>query len=569
MQSLKNWQYSLLLLLTLSVAFVACNNDDEPAPVLSITNVSPTTAPLNGTLTITGTEFGATPESNTVTFGGNAVATVLTASPTQLVVRVPATAQNGAVTVKTGTQTATSTQQYQIGAREVVPVSGSITANTTWSADKIYVLRGYVLVDNNAVLTIQPGTIIKGAARSEDPSGGQRAASLIIRPGAKIEARGTAQAPIVFTSNQPAGQRARGDWGGLIIHGKAPHNREAARNLEGDLPGPMGTFNEPTDNSGTLQYVRIEFPGIAITANNEINGLTLYGVGSGTTINYIQVSYGGDDAYEWFGGSVNAKYLVAYRTFDDDWDTDWGFTGKVQYAVSLRDPNVADVSGSNGFESDNFNNGFVQTPAANAGLPQTAPVFANVSNFAFSGAPSTANAPGGSGPYQSAMHLRRNTAISIFNSLFVGYPEGLRLDSETSVTYASTLDNATAERMQLRGIVLANTGVTSSSTAIPLRGFGSVTNAQAQAFFNTAAFSNQVVASADIATLLLNTQSFNLTGTPNFLPQAGSPLLTGGVRTGKLASDTFFDNVTFRGAFGTTDWTLGWCNWDPINTPYN
>lgn len=568
MQFLKNWPYSLVLLLTLSVTFVACDNDDTPDPVLSITAVSPTSAPLNGTLTITGTEFGATPESNTVTFGGNAVATVLTASPTQLVVRVPATAQNGAITVKTGTQTATSTQAYQISARDVVPVSGTITANTTWTADKIYVLRGYVLVDNNAVLTIQPGTIIKGAARADDPSGAQKGGTLIIRPGAKIEAKGTAQAPIVFTSNQPAGQRKAGDWGGIVIHGKAPQNRPGGTSLEGDLPGPVGTFNEPADNSGTLQYVRIEFPGIAIIANNEINGLTLYGVGTGTTIDHIQVSYCGDDSYEWFGGGVNAKYLVAYRGFDDDWDADWGFTGKVQYAVALRDPNVADQSGSNGFESDNFNNGFVQTPAANAGLPQTAPVFANVSNFAFNGAPNTANAPGGSGPYQSAMHLRRNTAISIFNSLFVGYPEGLRLDSDATVTYASTLDNATAERMQLRGIVLANTGVASSTVNLAVRGAGRVTNAQAQEFFNTAAFGNRIVPSNELATLLLNAQSFNLTGTPNFLPQAGSPLLTGGVRTGKVA-DAFFDNVTFRGAFGTTDWTQGWCNWDPINTPYN
>ena len=568
MQLFKNWQYSLLLLLGLSVAFVACNNNDTPDPVLSVTAISPTTAPINGTLTITGTQFGATPESNTVTFGGNVVATVLSASPTQLVVRIPATAQNGAISVKTGTQTATSTQAFQIGARVVEAVSGTISTNTIWTADKIYLLRGYVLVDNNATLTIQPGTIIKGAARTEDPSGVQRAATLIVRPGAKIEARGTAQAPIVFTSNQAAGQRKTGDWGGVVLHGKAPHNRPGAQAIEGDLPGPIGTFNESADNSGSLQYVRIEFPGVAITAGNEINGLTLYGVGSATTIDHIQVSYSGDDSYEWFGGSVNAKYLVAYRGFDDDWDTDWGFTGKVQYAVALRDPNVADQSSSNGFESDNFNNGFVQTPAANAGLPQTAPVFANVSNFVFNSTPSTANTSGGSGPYQSAMHLRRNTAISIFNSLLVGYPEGLRLDSETSVTYASTLDNATAERMQLRGIVLANTRVASVTTAIPVRGAGRITNAEAQAFFNTTAFGNQIVELTDIASLLLNAQSFNLTGTPNFLPQAGSPLLQGGVRTGKI-TDPFFDNVTFRGAFGTTNWTLGWTNWDPVNTPYN
>lgn len=240
----------------------------------------------------------------------------------------------------------------------------------------------------------------------------------------------------------------------------------------------------------------------------------------------------------------------------------------MQYAVSLRDPNVADQSGSNGVESDNFNNGFVQTPTANNGLPQTAAVFANISNFVTLNTPSTANTSGGSGPYQSAMHLRRNTAISVFNSLFVGYPEGLRLDSPADVAFASTLDNATAERMQLRGIVLANTSIPGSATSIPVRGAGRVTNAEAQAFFNTPAFGNQIVASTDIASLLLNAQSFNLTGRPNFVPQPGSPLLQGAIRTGKV-TDPFFDNVPFRGAFGTTDWTAGWTNWDPINTPYN
>lgn len=568
MQFLKNWQYSLLLLLGLTVAISACNNDDEPEAVLSITNITPTTAPIGSSVVITGTQFNATPASNTVTFGGNAIAQITGATTTSLTAIVPANAQNGTVTVATGGKTATSTQTFTLGARAVVPVSGTITTNTNWTAGNIYLLQGYVLVQNNAVLTIEAGTIIKGAARTADPSGGQRGATLIITPGSRIEARGTAQAPIVFTSNQAAGQRNRGDWGGIVIQGRAPQNRPGSTPFEGDLPSTLGTFSQADDNSGVLQYVRIEFPGIAITAGNEINGLSLYGVGSGTTIDHVQVSYSGDDSFEWFGGQVNAKYLVAYRGFDDDWDTDYGFTGKVQYAVSLRDPNVADQSGSNGFESDNFNSGFVQTPAANNGLPQTAPVFANVSNFAFNGPPTTANAPGGSGPYQSAMHLRRNTAISIFNSLFVGYPEGLRLDSPTDVTYASTLDNATAERMQLRGIVLANTGVTSSTVNIAVRGAGRITNAEAQGFFNTAAFGNTIVPSDQVATLLLNAQSFNLTGTPNFLPQSGSPLLQGGIRTGKI-TDTFFDNVPYRGAFGTTDWTLGWTNWDPVNTPYN
>ena len=329
--------------------------------------------------------------------------------------------------------------------------------------------------------------------------------------------------------------------------------------FEGGISGTIGTYSDATDNSGTLQYVRIEFGGIALTAGNEINGLTLYGVGAGTTIDHVQVSYSGDDSFEWFGGTVNMKYLIAYRGFDDDWDTDWGYVGKLQYGVSLRDPNVADQSASNGFESDNFNNG---SPAngANDGLPLTAPVFANFSNFAFSGTPSNTPTTGGSGPYQSGMHLRRNTSISILNSVLFGYPEGLRLDAPADAVGNSTYTNVTNGTLQLRGVVIAN-------STTPVRGAGTITNDQTTAFFNTAAFKNQIIPTSDIAKLLLNADNFKL-GAPNFLPQAGSPLLTGSIWDGKGA-DSFFTKETFLGAFGTTDWTKGWANWDPQNTPYN
>ncbi len=371
----------------------------------------------------------------------------------------------------------------------------------------------------------------------------------------------------MFTSNKPAGQRSYGDWGGIILFGKAPHNQAGSVFAEGGIRGQLGTDNIANDNSGTMQYVRIEFPGVALsgTANSEINGLTLYAVGSGTTLDHIQVSYSGDDSYEWFGGTVNAKYLVALRGFDDDWDTDWGFSGKVQYGVSLRDPEFADQSSSNGFESDNMGNpgypaGTTPTSvSANSGLPLTSAVFANMSNFVFSGVPSNSPSPKGSGAYQSGMHLRRFTAISIYNSVFSGYPEGLRLDGKANTTYA----NALADKLDLRGIVFANT----QSAALTIVGKDEITDAQAQAYVNDPARSNTVVASSAVATLLLNSANFNLTA-PNFLPQTGSPLLTGAVKTGKVA-DAFFDKVDYRGAFGTTNWTTGWTNFDPQNTNYD
>lgn len=543
------------LVLGLFVVVMSCKNEDTPAPVLSITSFTPSSAPAGSTVVITGTAFNATPASNTVTFGG-VPATVTGASTTSLTVVVPANAGTP-IAVTSGGATVTSTTAFQLGNKPVVDVTGDITSDQKWTANNIYYLKGFVNVKAPATLTIEPGTVIKGGGKDVDPSGQQKGATLIIQAGAKINAAGTASAPIVFTSNKAAGSRSYGDWGGVVLIGKAPTNQPGATAFEGGIPGTLGTYSDVNDNSGVMQYVRIEFGGIALLANSEINGLTMYGVGAGTTLDHIQVSYSGDDSYEWFGGTVNAKYLIALRGFDDDWDTDWGWSGKVQYGVALRDPEVADQSASNGFESDNFNPGLPAT-GPNAGLPLTGGVFANMSNFVFSGTPSSAASPKGSGPFQSAMHLRRNTSLSIFNSLMVGYPEGLRLDAPTGTT--GTLDNATSGAMQLRGLVLANMNT-------PVRGAGAITNDQATAFFGTAAFKNQIIASTDVAKLLLNAASFNLTA-PNFLPQAGSPLLTGAIWDGKGA-DAFFTKETFIGAFGTSDWTKGWANFDPQNANYD
>lgn len=555
MNLLKKWQFMLLLLLSVSVVIVSCNNDDEPEPVLSVTSIAPVSAPVGTKVTIVGTKFDATPANNVVKFG-TVQAVVETATATQLVVVVPVGASNGTVSVTTAGVTASSTESFSLSNRPVESIQGNITANTNWTKDKVYLLKGFVYVKTGATLTIEKGTIIKGATKDQDPAGSERGGTLIVEQGAKLMAVGTAEAPIVFTSSKAAGQRGYGDWGGIVLIGKAAHNRPGSTGPEGGIGGTLGTFDEPNDNSGTLQYVRIEFPGISLTSqsNSEINGLTMYGVGAGTTIDHIQVSYSGDDSYEWFGGNVNAKYLVALRGFDDDWDTDWGYTGKVQYAVSLRDPEVADQSSSNGFESDNYSPGEPAT-GPNAGLPLTEPVFANVSNFVFgSGAPSSANSPRGSGPYQSAMHLRRNTAISILNSVFVGYPEGLRLDGSVTGTWA----NAEAGKLDLRGIVLAN-------MTTPVRGADKITNDQALAYFNTAARKN--VIATDVASLLFNSANFSLTA-PNFLPQASSPLLKDAVWDGKGAN-SFFTKEVFRGAFGTVNWTAGWTNWDPQNTDYD
>jgi len=567
MKFINRWQ-SVLLLFVLTGLFAAvssCKNEETPAPVTSITSISPTTAPAGTTIAITGTNFNSTPASNVVTFG-TVAATVVSSKPTQLVVTVPVNAGNP-ITVTANGQTATFSGQFTIGNKPVIEVRTEVAANTTWTANNVYLLRGFVYVRSGAVLTIEPGTIIKGGSPALDPSGGNLGGTLVVQPGARIEARGTAQRPIVFTSNAAVGQRKYGDWGGLVLIGRAPTNRPAATPFEGGIAGTYGAFNTPNDNSGTLQYVRIEFPGIALTtsANSEINGLTMYGVGSGTTISHVQVSYSGDDSYEWFGGSVNMKYLVAFRGFDDDFDTDHGYVGRVQFGVSLRDPNVADQSASCAFESDNFDPG--ENTAAqgslspNNGLPLTQPIFANFSAFAFQSTPNGSPTTGGSGPYRAAMHLRRNTAISIYNSVFSGWPEGLRLEGTATGTLANTQSGA----LDLQGIAFANV----QSTTLAVRGAGNITNDQAIAFYNTPAKRNVIVASSDVAALL-NAQSFNLTA-PAFLPPTGSALLVAGnAATGGKLADPFFTAAPYRGAFsGTDNWLAGWTNFDPQNTNYD
>ncbi|WP_216690409.1 T9SS type A sorting domain-containing protein [Hymenobacter siberiensis] len=429
-----------------------------------------------------------------------------------------------------------------------IVVSGSITANTTWTNNNIYLLQGFVFVESGATLTIQSGTIIKGDQASKG--------TLTIKQGARIDARGTAAQPIVFTSNQPAGSRARGDWGGLILLGRATQNIPATAaqplsKIEGGLtPDTFFGGTDDNDNSGTLQYVRIEFPGVAFTTDNEINGLTLGGVGAGTTIDHIQVSYSGDDSFEWFGGSVNAKYLIAFRGIDDEWDTDNGFHGKVQFGVALRDPNVADASGSNGFESDNDAQG-------SNNLPQTSAIFSNMSNFIVptSGTLNT--------NYKRGMHLRRNSALSVFNSVVAGYPVGLLLDEGTAPFSATnSVVNATNGTLVLKNNVFAGF----ARGAVATRVNGSTYNVKQ--FLGATNDTTSTVAS-----LNLNASNFALT-TPGFVPLATTPLATGASFTDAKLAGSFFTPVTYRGALapaGTpnADWTAGWTNFNPQITCYN
>ena len=292
-------------------------------------------------------------------------------------------------------------------------LSSDITTSTTLSG--VILLENKIYVKNGATLTILPGTIIRGDLSTQG--------TLIITKGSKIIAEGTQYNPIVFTSNEPIGDRAEGDWGGLVILGKAVNNQPGGiANIEGIAPTPNTEFggNDDFDNSGILKFVRVEFAGIALEPNKEINGITFGSVGSSTQVDYIQVSFSGDDSYEWFGGTVNCKHLIAYRGIDDDFDTDFGYRGKIQFGLSIRDNNMYDAVGaSNCFESDNDATGSNATP-------QTAAVFSNITTIGPRGNGSSTLPVGEK--FEKAFQLRRNTSISIFNSLVTGWEKGISVE---------------------------------------------------------------------------------------------------------------------------------------------
>lgn len=386
-------------------------------------------------------------------------------------------------------------------------ITANITANTTWTAGNVYLLQGQIYVKNNATLTIEPGTIIMGD-KAVLGSG------LFITKGAKLMAAGTRQNPIVFTSNQPAGSRALGDWGGIILLGKGANNQpNGVANIEGLAPTTDTEFGggmspDNNDNSGVLTFVRIEFPGYAYQTDKEINGLTFGSVGAGTEVNFVQVSFSNDDAYEWFGGAVNPKHLVSYRNLDDDFDTDFGFSGNVQFGLIVRDPNIADnpaISTSEGFESDNDATGTTNNPQTNA-------TFSNVTAIGpFRGNTGNTVAAG----YRRGARIRRNSALDIRNSIFMDFRTGIFIDG------TACEDNAT------NGLIKYKNNIVAGNTAGKVTERGATSTFDTQGWF--AANDNDSIAST--AGILITPYNFL---NPDYRPAAGSPLLSGSDFTGIL-----------------------------------
>jgi hypothetical protein len=423
---------------------------------------------------------------------------------------------------------------------DYVVLSGNLETQTL-TKDKKYLLKGQVFVNEGKTLTINPGTVLFGDKATKG--------LLVINRGGKIMANGTKEEPIVMTSALPAGARDRGDWGGLVILGKAPVNQPDPA-IEGVTPTVIFGGADSNDSSGSLKYVRVEFAGIELTPNNETNSITMGAVGKNTTMDYVQVSFGGDDGFEWFGGNNDAKHLISFATWDDDFDVDYGFSGKVQFGLAVRYPSFADQSGSNGFECDNG-------PNDNATAFLTTGTF---TNFTVLG-PKLTSTQAINGNYQHAMDLRRRVAVTIANSVFAGFPRGIRMNQQSVVdNYVAGTGNLINNVMSanLQTFTLAS-GVTGDLAALWTA-------------------TNQVNTDADFATVYaslgLSSNSFFGANTataysanPSFAVTTGT-LTSGAAFTHAKLNDAYFDKVTYKGAFGATDWTDGWAEFNPISKNY-
>lgn len=284
------------------------------------------------------------------------------------------------------------------GPTEKLPAE--ITSDTTLTASTCWLLEGAVYVSAPATLTIEPGTTVLGDKATKG--------TLVIKPGARIVADGTADEPIVFTSKEPPGSRAAGDWGGVVVLGSAPINVPGGKtSVEGISASPDTQYGgtKVDDDSGVLRYVRIEFSGVQLSMDNEINGLTLAGVGNKTVVDYVEVHDTLDDCFEFFGGTVNAKHLVCAFNQDDGFDWDFGYSGKLQFLALVQDPAFEDDS--NGFEGDNDADASDNTPISNP----------MIYNATLCGKNQTVDGP----KKQMGMLLRRSTKGQIWNTIVTGF----------------------------------------------------------------------------------------------------------------------------------------------------
>jgi hypothetical protein len=405
--------------------------------------------------------------------------------------------------------------------KPVIVVTGNVSANETWVSSNYYVLRGAVFVPSGATLNIQAGTRIIGESGS--------VGTLIVSQGGRIMALGTREQPIVFTSDQPVGQRGRGDWGGIIINGRAPINFGSGSAAgEGDT-GVYGG-NDPNDNSGVLRYVRVEFSGVEFSPDNELNGIAFQGVGRGTQVDHVQAHMSRDDAMEWFGGTVDAKHVVMSNAADDGLDWTFGWTGRVQYAVIAQRGD----DGDNGIEADNneFNN--------NA-LPRSNP---QIYNITLCGDPDTAEG----GESVRAANLRRGTAFTIRNFLITGFKTtGFQIETSNTAT-TGQVDNGTS---QMGAGVAWN--IRNATTGVA----GAAMHSSVMTYINSGRFpSIRLNEDPGVSTTACANHD-----NPNFQPSGIATLAGGQLAPIQPPNDGFFEAVTFIGAVPPApadNWMTGW-----------
>lgn len=429
-----------------------------------------------------------------------------------------------------------------------------ITGFRTLSADTLYNLHGIVYVDEGATLNIPAGTTVFG----------HDFGTLVVKPGGTINATGTAGNPIVFTSPYEPGNRLPGDWGGVVILGNARVNKTETAIEGGIIEDSSYGGDDDNDSSGVFKYVRLEFPGYRFADGNEINGLTMGGVGRGTELHHVQVSYSWDDSFEWFGGCVDAKYLVAFGGTDDEFDTDFGYRGRKQFLFGLRDPDFWDTDASNGFESDNDD-------PASLDEPRTAPI---VSNVTLAGPERTdalaamdmASADGRR--FQDVARPRRHTRMSVFNAVLYGYQKGMAVRNDL------THQEAEAGILRWENISMANEEPTGCAAPYSNAIHDCGDWADVAAWFTTPEFNNWG-SDARLPSSLGLTDMSDLNN-PNPVPAPGSELIGSASFDDSYLADNldFFDVVTYRGAFDPSlpmeqQWTAYWTNFDPQYTVYD